>query len=513
MPIKKLHKLILKAFIGPFLAAFSVSLFILVLQFLARFQNDIFGKGFSPWVIAQIFGYAAIGLSTAALALGTLLASLMAMGRLGENYELAALKASGISLFKTMRPLMVAAATIGLFAFWLQFYAIPWSNLKFWSLMWDVQQAKPSFALKPGVFNNMVDGYTMRIEGRKPDGSMLYGMRIHDTRSTNRGTHTILADSATLFLNDSLYYMELTLYNGQQYQAMDAETRNSTLPFATAAFDTLLYRVDMASFAFSRTDEKLFARHQRMLTIGELGSRADSLRYLAASGRNSNSAQLARYFEVDTLNNRIVLPKPGVAPLSSAELIAKLADNLPEADSASKAAHAAGTFTPGDSLQIMLRALADARSYKAGLMGLEQRYQAARRIWQEHAYEWHTRWVMPLATIIFLFIGAPLGAVIRKGGMGMPVVVSIGFFIIYYVLLTQGRKLAYELVLHPMLGAWLPLTVLVPIAVYIAYQSAVDAPLTDMGAWQSLGRRFTTGLQRLVPPALRGEGPRQLKQP
>jgi lipopolysaccharide export system permease protein len=458
--------MMLEAFLPSFLAGFSVTLFVLVLQFLAKYQDDIFGKGFSGIIIAKLFLYAGANLSVLAFPIAVLISSLMTMGSLGEKYELAALKSAGISLFRIILPMGVFAAVIAGISLWFSLEVVPAANLKLYSLIFDLGQAKPEFSLKPGVFYKGINGFSIRCTHRSESGT-LYDVQIYD-HSQNRGnTMVILADSAKIEINQAYLFMKMRMYHGTKYEEMKPEPgKKDNHAYSRFSFDTLYHKFDMSDFGLKRTDEKLFTSHQYMMKIGQLNHYIDSLK----SVPKTIKTEALNYTE-PFLHYKERFPNPET-------LATKAVPN-----------DVLQYFNPDKAELIRKRATASMRSlknyYEFNIVKINQEYENNRKF----LIEWHKKFAYPIVVVIMLFIGAPLGAIIRKGGMGLPTVVSIGFFILFYALMTTGNKIAKQGTVAVWFGVWLPVIVMAPMAVYITYQSMTDSRLFDIGAWKSLFRR------------------------
>ncbi|MBX3101622.1 MAG: LptF/LptG family permease [Bacteroidetes bacterium] len=470
--MKKLHLLLLRAFMPPFLASFSISLFILTLQFISTYQDDIFGKGFSGWVIAQLFLYAMVNLVKVCLPISLLLAGLMTLGKLGEQYELAAIKSAGISLFRVIYPLLLFAGLVTVLSLWLSWQIIPASNVRLYSLLYDVQQAKPEFALKPGVFNNSIPDYRIWYAERSPAGRLLRVYIWDHTDSQSGGGTVLVADSAAMRMDDRLLYLRLTLYKGTRYKEEGPGFHSGAplvaQPFSRMQFDSLHYNVDMSGVGLQRTDENLFTRHQYTQDIVALGKSVDSLRLVPDLARQTVQRLAHQQWAIDSLVPRMTRFQGKVPTYKDSPL---------------------ELFPPHDAQIALDRSLRGARLMKQWV-GEQKNWQAEQqKTLNKYRYEYMCMFTVPLACLIMLFIGAPLGAIIRKGGLGVPAIISILFFILFYVLLNQGKKLAHEGELPPWLGAWLPLFIIAPIALYVTYQSTTDSRLFDLSAWKYLWAR------------------------
>jgi lipopolysaccharide export system permease protein len=489
-----LHRLVLRSFMQPFFACFSVALFILVIQFLANYRDSLFGKGLGGWVIGQVFMFASVQLMLMALPISMLMASLMTFGKLGETYELAAMKSAGISLLRIMMPVIVVGLLLVSLAFTMAFEIIPRANLKLYSLIYDAKQAKPQFAIQPGFFNTMIDGYTIYVSDRDDDG-VLYGLKIYDhtnTHPNNAQTRLILAERGTMLRNEAAQYLELNLYNGSQYEDMPSgqghEGQSAAFPFARVYFDSLVYRLDISGFGLSRTDESAFLSHYYMMNRASLAVAIDSLGRVPLGEHKRIADYVQAYLP---LGRRLG------TPLGSDT--ARLPEGLQLPDSARLAMHSSGAlaWVPiGRRAETLTRAKTVARSLlsylKVAADQLREQHETTRR----YQIEFYLRHTLPLSILFFLFIGAPLGAIIRKGGIGMPTVVSLVFVVLFYLVLTNGRKLAREGALEVWLGMLLPILVLAPMAAYLTYQSLRDGRILQTDAYTAPIKRLWVRLRK-----------------
>lgn len=460
--MKKLHRLVLLSFLPNFSVSFAVALFVLVLQFIAKYQDDIFGKGFSTLLIAKLFGYASFQLSVLALPLGILVGSLMTLGRLGENYELSAIKASGISLWRVIYPIFIVTFFLTALAFSFTSYVIPWANLKLYSLLYDLSNAKPELTLKPGSYYKGIDGYAIRILDRTPTGT-LKDVHIYD-HSANRGNLNVLvADSAYMEVNEDYMYLKMTLFNGKRYEEVYPEDGKPN-PFAhsTFYFDKMVHYFDLSGFKLERTDEKLFASHQYMLNIVDIKLAVDSLKII-----NDSLKVEARNYLEPILHWQESLP---LKDTTHYEIISyhKITDLIEKSQKE----------------MVIAKAQNHMRSIKNFLEFAIVRKNQEKTTLNKFEYEMFNKYTMPIACLIMLFIGAPLGAIIRKGGMGLPTIVSIAFFIVFYVLLSYGKKMSRDDVFTAFWGAALPAVVMIPMAIFITFQASSDSKLFDLHAWK-----------------------------
>ncbi|MDW8236426.1 MAG: LptF/LptG family permease [Bacteroidia bacterium] len=444
--MKRLDRYILGRFVAPFAASFSTTLVILVIQFLSRYQEDILGKGFPASVMAELFFYASASLVLLALPMGLLMAGLMTMGNLGERLELTALLSAGVPFWRILLPLGLFGLGSLLIAGWLSWELIPAANLKLYTLLYDMEQAKPALALKPGLFNRWIEGYAIRI-GKVQQEKKLEEVLLYEYAPDGSVERTILADSGEVVVDKENLLLRFTLVGGCQYEtrlrAQEAPT------WVRSCFDTLYLRIDISTLGLHRSDEKLFAGHQYMLSRAQLREALDSLRGLLDSLR----ADFRR-----VVYSKIPLPR-------RIEDIA-----LPPADR--------GTLE-----NTLRRDKSQAEYY------IQQQRNLQETLWR-YELEWYYKYAYPLATIVFLMLGAGLGGVIRKGGLGMPLVVSTAIFILFYVLNAQGKKLAREGILSPEIGAFLPLIVIAPISVYLILLVTTEARWLYADFWRKSLRKW-----------------------
>ncbi|MEN3041017.1 MAG: LptF/LptG family permease [Bacteroidia bacterium] len=447
--MKRLDKYVLQSFLGPFAASFSTTLVVLVIQFLSRYQEDILGKGFPVAVLVELFGYASASLILLALPMGLLMAGLMTMGNLGERLELTALLSAGVPFSRVLLPLLISGMLALIFSTWLSWYLIPRANLKLYTLLYDMEHAKPALALKPGFFNRWIDGYAIRV-GSVAKERYLSDVLIYEYAPDGSIQRTIIADSGEFFTDKEWLLLRFTLYGGCQYETI---IRSQQPPaWSRSCFDTMELRLDISGLGLHRSDEKLFAGHQYMLEIGQLRKAVDSLDQI----RRSLSEEIYQ-----SLKNTLPPPKEGdtVLPAQPPKLTAVEAENLLRRD----------------------RSLAE---YYV------QRLRQVHETYWRYELEWWYKFAYPLATVVFLILGATLGGVIRKGGLGMPLVVSTALFILFYVLNAQGKKLAREGIIAPWIGAFLPLVIIAPVALYLLLLVTTEAEWLYLEFWRKKYHRW-----------------------
>lgn len=464
--MKKLTLLVLRSFAGPLVLTFLIALFVLEMQFLWKYIDDLVGKGLDTWIIVQLMVYVSVTLVPLALPLAILLSSIMTFGNLAEQYELTACKAAGVSLQRVMRPLIVTAVLICCGAFLFSNYVLPIANLKMNALLYDVREQKPALLIKEGIFYNGIDGYSIKVGRKDPDGQTLHNMMIYD-HSYNRGnTKLVIAERGTMKLSEDERYLLLTLNKGASYEEREDPKHPKARPLMRTEFDEERIRFDLSSFKLTRTNEQLFKDNYQMLNLKQLTRSADSISKSITTKEKQFSNHIAPIISADFAQlGRSAQP---IRPAKD------LLRSLPEEKRAA----------------IASSALFGARNVKSMADDSKQDLQIKNKSLRKHRIEWHRKFTLSFACLILFFIGAPLGAIIRKGGLGMPVVVSILFFVTYHVISISGEKFAREGVIPPWRGMWTSSLVLLPIGIFLTYKATTDSALFDKEAYIRFFKRF-----------------------
>lgn len=463
--MKKLNLFVLKSFIGPFIATFFVALFVLLMQFLWRYIDDLVGKGLSFDIIAQILGLASASMVPMALPLAILLSSLMTFGNLGEHNELVAMKAAGISLMRIMRPLMYFAVLTTIVAFLFSNYVLPVANLKQKSLLYDIKNQPAEVMIPEGTFYNGINGFSIRVKEKNQETKMLYNILIYDHRE-KRGNHSLTqADSGNLVFTENRDYLILTLFHGTSYDEKKVERgrKAHNYPMERYIFDKETMLFDLTGLNMKRSDENLFKNHYQMLSV-------DQLRYTIDSLKKNNDDRRIKF------NNNIL----------SRNYFKKLHGNQ---DSAFRVNFNDYTSRNPDSLYlslsnrtqsiIMSSALSYARSAKNQVNSANVTMKNKQTWLNKHKIAWHKKFTFSIACLLLFFVGAPLGAIIRKGGMGLPTVISILLFILYYIISITGEKSGKEGIGDPWFGMWLSTFVFVPVGIYLSRKASLDKVVFD----------------------------------
>lgn len=466
---KKLDKLIVKAFVGPFIATFFITLLVLVMQFFWLYIDDFVGKGLSPAVILEFIWYQSAVLVPLSLPLAVLISSLMTFGNLGETFELVAIKSAGISLLRFMRPLFFITFLISGVAFLFSNYVIPVANLKSRTLLGDIYYAKPAFDLKEGVFYDRIDGFAMKI-GKKENDSIIKNVIIYQAGSPLQDNF-IVAESGVMRITPDHRYLEMDLHNGWQYQEKGQRTEKTT-DFIRIGFKEFSKQFDISTLIFRQTADSVNRNNQKMLNMRQLQKVIDSLQKrekrfgtVGVGFTNSFSGiQFVRYldsswtkFNADTL-----------------KAVKNFDELLPDSARLTVSREAANHLS----------------SLRANNSSALAEYESLRKDLRLHRIEWHRKISLSLACVVLFLIGAPLGSIIRKGGVGTPLVFAIIFFMVFYFSSTTGEKLAKEATFSPFGGMWLSTFVLVPIGIFLIYKALRDSQLFNKEFYSRIVRRF-----------------------
>lgn len=484
--MKKLHKLVLRSWLGPFILTFFIALFILLMQFLWKYIDDFVGKGLEWYIIAELMFFASASLVPMALPLAILLSSLMTFGNLGEHLELAACKSSGISLQRVMRPLTITAVIVSLSAFYFSNNILPVSNLKMGTLLYDIQQQRPALNIKEGVFYAGIPGYIIKVNSKSEDGKMLKGVMIYDHADRLGANKVIVADSGKMEMTEDDQFMILTLYSGYSYEEVEPKNRReNTYPHQRSSFKENAIRFDMSEFQLERHDEEIFKNNHQMLNVWQLAAQRDTLAMQLKEQRHTMAVGVMKTFvyfntlldttpATDTLKALINKQTPKPNP--------DILVNFPEEYHKSILENAANI----------------ARNNKAyvnsSAMGLDGR---RRMIWR-HEIEWHRKFTLSVACLVLFFIGAPLGAIIRKGGLGLPVVISIIFFVLYHSVSIIGEKFARQGSIDALVGMWMASVVLLPIGIFLTYKATTDSVILDMNTYLKPFTKIVTFFKKLI---------------
>lgn len=489
--MKKIYIFTIKSYLGPLVLTFFIALFILLMQFLWKYIDDLVGKGLEGDIIAQLLFYASATFVPMALPLAILLSSLMTFGNLGEHYELVAMKAAGISVWKIMRPLMLLSLAISLLAFLFSNYVQPYSNLKFQSLLYDVRQQKLAFDITEGVFYHGIENYVIRVGSKEKDGRTIHDVKIYDHTDRLGNIKVTTAQSGYMEMSPDQEYIIFTLFDGYSYTDIVSERNyRDNRPFDRTAFKQQRIRFDLSEFNMNRTKEELFKSHYTMLNIKQLNMSVDSLDQRFEERKERYKMSFERRFQnfatLDTTTKAMLAVKK-----PTEEIVADTAKALIDQDSAFLLEWPfIANFDKKEQGNLLDMALTAARSARDNVIFNKNDFNYQQENIRKHLIAWHKKFTLSIACLILFFIGAPMGAIIRKGGLGLPVVISVLFFVIYHITSITGEKAAKVGDLDIVTGVWLSSLVLFPMGLFLTFKATTDAGLLDVDSWRKIFRKL-----------------------
>lgn len=462
--MKKLDLFLLKSFFGPFVMTFFITVFILVMQFLWLYIDELVGKGLSFWVIMEFLGWGSATILPLAMPLATLLASIMTFGNLGENNELLAMKAAGISLQRILMPLIFVAFAISVAAFFVSNNLIPLAYNKIYNLQYDIARTKDEIKIPTGTFYNGIDGYSIRVDSRNKKSDMMYGVMVYNHTKDKGNVSVAVADSGLIRSTPDKKSLIFTLYNGVSYEEDNTRKyRDTTYKLQQVEFDMQEIVIKLENYAFQKSDEDRYGDNIMAQNLEGLQHDRDSLGALYDETLTDQRKKVIYSISLNT-------PRQLDTALNKG-----LRNNFP-----------LDTLYWSDT-QDELDAVEDA---KKAVQKAIQTIQSYDREAQQYTYylrridlESLRKFTLSFACFIFFFIGAPLGAIIRKGGLGTPVIVSALFFVLYWVVDTSGRKLARDGAISPELGAFISTMVLLPIGVFLTWKSTKDSSIFNLDTY------------------------------
>lgn len=469
--MKKIHLLILKAFIRPFIVTFFIVMFLLLMLFLFKYIDDLIGKGFEWYVILELLMYAAATNVAMALPLSILLSSIMTFGNLGENYELVAIKSAGISLQRAMAPLIILVSFLGFGAFLFSDYMLPVANLKMGSLLWDVRNQKASFLINEGVFNNTIPGYSIKVEKKEDEGRTLKGVVIYDQSKAQGNANILIAKKAEMYKTDDGNFLIFKLYDGVRYEeSQGTQGYNPRQRLTRIRFKETEQKFDLSSFKFKTTDESLFKNNYQMLNLKQLVASKDSVNKLNDSIQKTVFNSIKPYYKIFYQANRY-----------------RNAQNLKNIDFKKKKIFAG--IKQGEKDIVLVNAKQNAEMVRSSVSAINTQSDDFVNIVKRYLIEYNKKFTLAVSCLVLFFIGAPLGAIIRKGGLGLPVVVSVIFFLIYHIISTVGEKYVKGGNLSPGIGMWMAIFILTPVGLFLTYKATIDSALFDVDLYKNIFKK------------------------
>lgn len=476
--MKKLDSFILKSFFGPFIMTFLIVIFVLMLQFLWLYIDELVGKGLSFGVILEFLGWGSATLIPMALPLASLLASIMTMGNMGENNELLAMKAAGISLQRIISPLIIVSVLISIGAFFASNDLIPVAYNKIYTLRDDIGRTKEEIKIPTGIFYNGVDGYTIRISSRD-ENNLMHDVMVYN-HSGNKGNVSLtVADSGIVRLSPDKSSMIFTLYSGINYEETNKkEYRDTSLSLQKIEFSAQEVIIPLENYAFKKSDDARYGNETMAKDLKQLAIDRDSLQIVfdktleAQLKKAIFSGNLMYSYQFDSAR---VANYKGYIPADSIFSLNDLRDKEKAISSA---------------LSMINNQVSSYQFYEREL------FQSAHPL-RRSIIETYRKFTLSLACLIFFFIGAPLGAIIRKGGLGTPVIISMLFFVVYWVVDISGKKLANDGAIGPFIGTFISTFVLIPIGVFLTIKSTRDSALFNADAYKIFFNKLSSRLSNL----------------
>ncbi|MDX1476952.1 MAG: LptF/LptG family permease [Saprospiraceae bacterium] len=530
--MKKIDTLLIRSFVPPFVLAFFIAIFVLVMQFLWNFIDEIIGKGVSTIDLVELLFYRSLSLFPLALPIGVLLAGVMVFGNLSEKYELSSLKSAGVSLLRIMLPVIALGGLVALFSIFCSNTLIPLSNLKFQSRLYDIRNQKPALSLEEGVFNDDFRGFSIRIGKKYPDNRRIEDILIYDQSSSTRRQYSMLhAERGEMFISDDGRDFVMKLYDGMQYQELQRTTNAQGFPFARTAFDEWTKQFDLSEFELSYTDEELFKSHHSMKSVKKLLYEIDTIEVqyartlergyhdfnnvltnrvkaglvkpdtMAAIHSQSNGRDTLRPddsrvagsgsetpLEINVTPQRSVQPSRAARAVSHQSALIRVLDTIDRQAPWSSVLAAIPAVTRKQYERTALTRAKNLRDNSRRLITTLEVISSNRAM---HIFELHFKFSIAAICVIFLFIGAPMGAIVRKGGYGYPLLVAIIFFTLYIILNLMFKKFAETESLPPALAAWAPCIIMLPISIYLTHKAMNDTKMLDINRYlKPLYKRF-----------------------
>lgn len=474
MIIKKLHLVILKEFFPIFIAALAVTLFVFILQFLWLYADDLIGKEIGFSVLIELIYYLMLMNLLMAIPISIMLASIITFGNMGEHFELTAAKASGISLYKIMQPLINFSIGITFFLFVVADNLFPYATFQAWTLISGIRQQHPTMRFQEGLFNYDIQDYVIRVGKKNKKTNMLYNVTIYDHKNYDGNKLVVSADSGKIVVTNDLEFLIIDLFNGSQYEEVveGYEQSDPKYPYHIDYFKNQRILIPLSNFQFKKADLSFVKQQYNMLTTKHLINKIDSLKVIYSKKKE--------YFVNVFMNNDIF--KAAYRPKTSSDSVKYqekmlVYNNIPpdeikipiNIDSMMKVQ----PVNSQKSIILSARNFAENFNNRTTVYSYEV---ISRREWLAmHQVSLHRKFVYSLACLVFLFIGAPLGSIIRKGGFGMPVIISVVFVMIFYILITLGEKVAKSGTMSPLNSTWFVIYFFSPIAFYVYYKASKDS--------------------------------------
>jgi lipopolysaccharide export system permease protein len=446
-----------------------------MMQILWKYIDDLVGKGLDLITIGEFVWYASASMLTLSMPIAILISSIMTFGNLGESYELVAIKSAGISLLRFMRPLMWIAVLLCGITFVFANYVIPFAQLKFVTLYNDIFYKKPAFDLKEGVFFTHIPSYAIKVGKKDPDGKTIRNVLIYEQGGSMQD-NSIVAESGVMSVSKDKNFLEFNLQNGCRYQER-GNASDSTTEYIRLGFKEYKKLFDISVLKINTTNDSLYRKNFKMLSVQQLDKSLDSIRRLNDSFHIRIDKELRGYLHYSEIKDSVWAKAKAPAVKHK-----KFEELLP------------------DSVRILIedKGLNTISNIKGAMQFSGNEIVMQQKDMRHHKIEWHRKFSLSLACLVLFFIGAPLGSIIRKGGLGMPLVVAIIFFLLFHLLNMFGEKFVKEDIVSPFAGMWLSILVLTPLGIFLTYKAMHDSQLFSKEFYTRIGKKIRPLLQPLV---------------
>lgn len=461
---------------------FFIVLIFFVLQFFYIYIDDFVGKGLAWYIVLELILYLSANVVPIALPLAVLLSAIMSFGNLGERYELTALKASGISLARFMASAVVSVVLLSVGSLAFSNYVMPSANLKFYTTLIDITQSKPALDIPVGIFYTEIDNYVIKIDRKGQDGNKIYGVYVADQSNRRANDDIMVADSGIMFTSADKRFLIFRLFHGKKYEILKPERRSDNQHQQTiTTFEQMEKVLDLSEFQLTRSNEERFRDHYIMMNMAQLNSFIDSVRMESSRLNRSVQEVLQPYFYFYRDSSRAMLPPDkSVLPAYGADTT-DITQLLPE-----------------DRRQAAVnRTVAYVKSIKDRLEApIGMRLESFERYIVRAQIEWHRKYMLAFSCLVLLFVGAPFGTIVRKGGFGYPVLFAIIFYVIYYILFKVGEDMARKAVVTPFVGMWMASIIMLPVALFFTWKAINDSSILLLENYETVVKRWRGKLKK-----------------
>lgn len=493
--MKKLDIFVLRSFIGPLILTFFIVLIILILQFLWMYIDELAGKGLEIKIIAELLFQFTLSFVPTAFPLAILLAALMTFGNMGEFSELTALKSSGIPLERIMRPLMILIVFISVISFFFSNNVLPYSNRKARTLLYDIRRKRPDINIQAGTFNNDIDGFSIKVTTKDPYTNLMEKLIIYDHRDRRGNVSVIYADSGYMKVSSDETALIMVLYNGYSYNELQERNVSNTerkYPSRMDRFEQQTLVLSLSGFDLERSTDDIFKSHSAMLNISELTYHIDSL-------NKRYNTRIDQQFEEFT-KTKIYTERHNLSHYVDETISASLVR-----DNRFDPAAILDTLPPMEKAPVVASAIEKLKESSSFLSQKNESLYIEVKNIKKYEIDWNRKFTLSFACLVFFFIGAPLGAIIRKGGLGTPAVISILFFVIWYVISLSGEKLVAESRVDTIAGMWASSYILLPVGIFLTYKASTDSVMMNFETYLAFLRKIKDYFYRLAISDIRDE--------